>query len=424
MLLMVKPQQILWLVPIMLVIDLILMGPRGVAPDNHVRYLLFFATLVVLGYFALRNRRIWGDSIRLPLLLVSVFLICNAVWVLLIPMFAGGSVMTAWSDAKSLVFMVVPIVFVLASSDSDKPHVYLISMIVTLATLLGWFQLAIWFVGNIFPDIRALIGDALNDLFQAKSIYVGTMGDGFFRVFWISSIWLLPAIFYLPLVARNNALRLVCLIGLVGGVYVSYSRGIWIGLIIGVFALLALVLKQRSLEIKPDAFVIWLMIVIAGFLAVDSLQGGSAAQRAAALGSENDISMNVRIQQVRQLLEAWVARPWFGWGYGASIADIRDPSVPYSYEMVPFALLMKLGVIGTLSWVIFFLSIFVTSYRLLNNTPNEVSALLPALSAFLPASMTNPMLFNFVGMGILSVLVIHWIGIVSYDGLLESGVNR
>lgn len=419
-----KADQILWLVPIFLVIDLILLGPRGGAPDYYLRYLMFFAAVVVLGYFALRNRGSCGDSIRLPFLLIAFFVLCNAFWVLAMPVFAGGSVIMALSDSKSLVFLVMPLLFGLASSGRDKPYAYLVFIMVGLAGLLGWVQLVTWSLGNVVPDLRAFIGDVLSELFQAKSIYVGTMSDGFYRVFWISTIWLLPATFYLPLVVRNNALRLVCLIGFVGGVYVSYSRGIWIGLVIGVFVLAILTLKQRSGDIKPDAFLIWLLIVIGGFWGVDTLLGGSAAQRAAALGSEDDISMNVRIQQSIQLLAAWAERRWLGWGYGASIADIRDPSAPYSYEMVPFALLMKLGVIGVLGWVIFFLSIFFTSFRLLTKAPNEVSALLPALSAFLPASMTNPMLFNFVGMGVLSVLVIHWIGVVSRDGVLGVGARE
>jgi nitric oxide reductase large subunit len=73
------------------------------------------------------------------------------------------------------------------------------------------------------------------------------MPDGFFRVFWISSIWLPTALFWAPAAVRRPMARTAVQLALLAGIFVSYSRGIWLGLAAG--AMLASVAGLRPGEV-------------------------------------------------------------------------------------------------------------------------------------------------------------------------------
>ncbi|CAH0343191.1 hypothetical protein [Rhizobium sp. CECT 9324] len=113
----------------------------------------------------------------------------------------------------------------------------------------------------------------------------------------------------------------------------------------------------------------------------------------------------------RELLEMWRVRPWFGHGYGAYIPDlVRHQERPFLYEMVPFALLMKLGIVGFGLYCGFLAFV---SYRLwsLSADAGLALALLPAFVGYLCQIHTNPVFFSFTGMFIFSILLSLWISV-------------
>ncbi|MGJ4748423.1 hypothetical protein ACQV5M_18830, partial [Leptospira sp. SA-E8] len=94
----------------------------------------------------------------------------------------------------------------------------------------------------------------------------------------------------------------------------------------------------------------------------------------------------------------------------AYIADhVNHADRPFLYEMVPFALLMKLGLIG---FCIYLLFIFYPIYRLLISFKSlEVDKLIlmAGIVAFLIQIHTNPVFFSFTGMLIYSFFLWCWL---------------
>jgi hypothetical protein len=89
--------------------------------------------------------------------------------------------------------------------------------------------------GSLAPQFQSLAYLTLRRLFPGTEafLYVGPMPDGFFRVFWISSIWLPTALFWAPAAVRRPMARTAVQLALLAGIFVSYSRGIWLGLAAG-----------------------------------------------------------------------------------------------------------------------------------------------------------------------------------------------
>lgn len=142
--------------------------------------------------------------------------------------------------------------------------------------------------------------------------------------------------------------------------------------------------------------------------------------------SENDISVNVRIEQGKALWETWKQQLIFGYGYGMSSSVVRDAENPFTYEVMPLALLMKLGLVGVSGFFVFFGYVAFSLVKQSEIYFSETKALLSALTSFAVSSLSNPLLLNFVGMGILSFLLICWLYVFKpnddLSNLSENGV--
>lgn len=413
-----KAHVLFWVLPAIFLMENILGGPLGFAADFHGRYFLFVGALVSLILASLMRGGRAQTSVIAPLMLIVLFVVWNFVWATIIPLLNGTPLSWAISDASSLLGLSLVVAIVLATGGEFGGllcfYKWIVKWMVVGAVVLAWFQLIVWLLGTILPEYQGGLAANIKEIYSTHGLYVGLMPDGFFRVFWISSLWLIPALYYLPLVVKNRSVSLVSFIGIAGALLATYSRGIWIGILLGGVVWLTLRLaKLVRRRFTYRQFAVWIP-AFGIFVALFSFQAGPIVlERMNAITSSNDVSMVVRSEQVGDLLDSWQKAPLMGLGYGATAEKGGGRSLPFSYEMVPLALLMKLGVIGSVGFWGFFFIVAASALLVLKRHNFEaVSAFVGAFVSFLSSAVTNPLLFNFVGITILSVLLAHWVFLV------------
>jgi O-antigen ligase len=190
-------------------------------------------------------------------------------------------------------------------------------------------------------------------------------------------------------------------------IFISYTRGIWLALLISVGLIFILSFVNSKRPILNDFDDAALLAVALGII-IAAVFSPTVRDRVEGL-IDVDVSVSERLNQVEPLTAKWKERPILGNGYGAYVQGyVRDERTPYSYENVPAMLLMKLGVSGVLWFSGFFLVVVGSALRRIKDTPVEVTHLLAGLAALLITSMTNPYLISFVGMSVLGCLLIQW----------------
>lgn len=113
---------------------------------------------------------------------------------------------------------------------------------------------------------------------------------------------------------------------------------------------------------------------------------------------DNDPGANIRVAQMKDLIETWKLKPIFGWGDGADSLNVVRSNIEGVYELSYFALLMQRGIIGISIFFVQILWLYIMLIKLTKNytTWSFVSiSTLVGLTCFLIANATNPYLYNF-----------------------------
>ena len=131
------------------------------------------------------------------------------------------------------------------------------------------------------------------------------------------------------------------------------------------------------------------------------------------------ISNNIKLEQVKKLLNKWEKSPFFGFGYGSYVENyLRSAVAVYSYEMTAPALLMKIGIAGIFIWILFLAAMFI---NLLNSNGKshslKIAAWLSVFISFFLSLQTNPILFSYTGM---SVVLLLALSTYDHSGLTET----
>lgn len=402
---------VLLFAPAAYLIEVILGGPASlkVAP---VRYPLFVAATGSLAILWLLRPSIPTSALR-PCLAVFGFFVLNLIWATLVPTIQGTDLLNSFDEAKA--YLLVPPAILFAIQAVRDPQLFRrFQRIVIISTvILASVQSMIWVVGTVWPELRVPTIVGLNLIFRRpESIYVGPMPDGFFRVFWISSLWTLPSFFWALSGVMSPRARLPVSAVLLFAIVVSYSRGVWVALVLGLIAMLLVRVVQGHVpRLRPGHLVAaGIGVAVIGGALLWSGELERAGERLASTIETEDRSIGVRVEQVPHLLTLWRQHPILGGGYGAySPSHIRDVRAPYSYENMPYAILAKLGVLGG---TIFFGGLGLIALAAMavheSRTRHEAGYFVGAAAATLTAALTNPMLINFIGMTIICALLVQW----------------
>ncbi len=415
------PTAVLFL-PGCFVVQVILGGPSGVYGGVSVPLLLLGLSCGVL-LFALLIRGRLERAHLLPMLSIGGFLVLNGIWVAIVPVLTGTDMHWTLREAHSFIVL-VPVVLVLGLLRREQlaRTVARLQQIVVLTSLvLAAFQVGLWAVGTLFAEVNWAVPLVLGVIFPGATdqLFVGPIADGFFRVFWISTLWCVLGFFWTPIALPATRLRWLCQGLLVMDVFVAYSRGIWLGLLAGMLVAFGATLTGhrlgRTLARSAVMGLVGAGALVGVLTATGTLERGVTRFRSTT--SREDTSISARIEQAPYLLQLWYEHPVVGSGYGAySAGHLRSEEAPYSYEHMPYALLAKLGLLGVLVSGIFVSAWGLTAWEARRRAPSGAASFLGACVALLIAEMTNPMVLNFVSMSIFACLLLQWADLVSPYG--------
>jgi hypothetical protein len=215
------------------------------------------------------------------------------------------------------------------------------------------------------------------------------------------------------------------LIALLAGLVATFTRGYWLGAIIGlaIVAVAAHVSRRNTLEYVGGLAAIvliaggvtsalgWPLLQTVGARAVSAFNGTPFL----ALEADGDQSNAIKLAQARVLLGHISERPLLGWGFGSIASDYPNGST-YSYELYYLDRAYKTGVVGLLLLLSFPARLLLDSWRQLRQSipaPPGVSAReaavpLAVLVSVLVAGATNPYLAGAAGVAAL-ILPIAWL---------------
>jgi O-antigen ligase len=334
---------------------------------------------------------------------VLALFVWSVLWAALVPLLTGMQFEFVWAEADAIL-MLLPISLSLVVYGDMASFVRIRRIIVGLALVLAALQLAIWLVGTLRPEEATRLRSLLTGFYETESVYVGPMPDGTFRVFWISTLWCMLAFFWVPLAVHRRRWRALGYILLVGSFVASYSRGLWLAVPIGVAVALSIRHWRRPGRLGAASA----LLVLA---AIAATQIGFVATRFDS--DARDLSLSERREQIGPLVDLWMVHPWFGTGYGGFPGAGGSVEAPFSFEMVPLALLMKMGVVGITGLVLFWGVVFVSAISARAKNPAEVAAFTGGCVALLLFASTNPLFLNFVGMAVFGCLMLHVVAIHS-----------
>lgn len=179
---------------------------------------------------------------------------------------------------------------------------------------------------------------------------------GTFRAFMVTDVLFIPALVLLfarmhvnPRQGADAALAVLIL----GAVFLSHTRGIWLGVIAGcgVAMLLRLLIERPRVRVVMPFAAIALVLVLAALAVptvappiIDAFTGGQAEQ-----------SVSARLEQAPQLLDGFRSHPALGAGLGGVLPNgyRRSEDAPWSFELTYLQLLFQGGIvgIGLLAWL-------------------------------------------------------------------------
>ena len=195
---------------------------------------------------------------------------------------------------------------------------------------------------------------------------------------------------------------LVSLVGLLA----TYTRGAWMGFVVGVLALIPATRKGR-----------WLLLGGLIVLGLTTLAGPQhLRQRFLTMGDPDDPTVKERVYMWRSGLTMWRQHPVLGVGPGGVKREYESYALPEAVKKrtghvhnTPLQVLVERGVLGLAAWVWIWAAFYARGIRLLRRLPSEarqeralVAGSLAAITGFLIAGLSE---YNF---GDSEVVMVAW----------------
>jgi hypothetical protein len=397
---------------VFLIIDLALFGPGIVLPVLGVtaRRLVFVG---IFGLFILRHILSARAMTVAQLLLLATVACITVIWTVAIPSAYGFAVSDSLADVLPWTSLLLLVFWPWDAWPSVSKWIAFSQFIVRISLLLAAIHIAVWALlvsGVISNSMLSLVtygltgGDPSDDSF----IKVAAMAEeNRHRVYWSSSIFMLCGLYFLVANGRTGSrIWWVIRVGLLAfALWITQIRG-FLGAA-AIFVALAPVLRFMDQPLLSGrnpvgVLLIWVVFV----LSVSAAINPSLLQ---SIGLSRDVSDVARVEQAEALLAAFSAHPFFGTGFGSySTALVRSSEVMYSYELVFYALLMKLGLVGlgAISATLLLSLNVVRLDEFARLNPVRHSYWVAFTAGFWFAGATNPLAVNFVGMAVLLLLLI------------------
>lgn len=419
-----------------LVCSSILGGPLGILSrgERHVLLALItaFSFLMLamdkssdLAHFSRRHRVVYAPASCILFALL---------WILLPVADDVGTLRFALLDAQSLLMLPITTLVFLAMRRQPENLWPVLKLSIALSVVLAFVQTIVWLFLRLNPLPHTEIYNLVEAVFhttESIAIIEQPSNEGsYWRVVWISSYWLIPAVFLTPVILKRFSAIFFAELFYGVAILASYTKGIWLALVIGVLFLLFLAVVPSPLHRRAQPLKSWLFASLGltssllFVLILDGAQGNAQmllARLYAPVASSQvvmstppsvkDESTTERVEQTKRLMEKWREKPILGHGFGAYVkTHFSHDERPFLYEMLPVALLMKLGAVG-LSLYLLFLAFVIKRLYSLSKNDGFAHALSAAYLSFLVQVHTNPVFFSFTGMLIFSIILFCWLSL-------------
>ncbi len=366
--------------------------------------------------------------------------VSTAISLFVIPRLSGGSLTLAKNEAFNCLCMMLyyfPLGFLIRRKELSflrlEQILRVLLFLFSLEHIFFYIGQSIYgsFIDEMFDLIRSVVGESA----VLPEIILGH--GGYARVMFITSIYILAGMY---LVFRRLP-KFTVADGLMLGVHVTallatITKSLWYGVIIGLFAFSVCYIIYwcrkknakhtfRFLGILAGMFALVLILnatIFNNMIAVRMSNSFTTTETASEDEDEEDeedylaaldragaaISNDIKIEQTEKLLNKWLTRPLYGYGYGSYITGyLRSYDSPQSYEMQLPALLMKTGIIGVGLLVLAILAMIISLCKAAKkyNDPISVFAWLFLLLAFGFTVQTNPLLLSYNGISMVIFLM-------------------
>lgn len=429
------------IVTVLIFIEFVL-GGLGHLFGIPIRKGLFVVGIVFSVYMIFREKIKVEKRFLVPIVVVCIYLAYGSI----IGLINGNSLGDIFSDVNSflgIIYILLLIAYVKGRNENiDK----IINVFVNCAVIVAIMTITLFFVSRIYlPNNLEIIVtyNNLNSKLQYGFISGLVMSNNYARVYLYNGIFmqLAAAIMFIKLFNKDkNVFGIVKLAILLVGIYVSNTRGFWlgtIGVVVIAFAYYLWRFRRDKLTLKNILISVIPIILVAVILpktivAVSPEQNlpnssGTIKDRIESIGDfENDESNKVRAIQLRFLVDRIKAKPVLGWGFGAHIDEYPQymednnlqPVSSSSFELYYVELLFKTGVVGIeifFGYLIFnFIKLLNLLFRRTLEKKDEqvlVGWTIGTMS-ILASSITNPYI---AGLSVFFVLVMEVYLIQLYD---------
>lgn len=428
-------------VTILIFIEFVL-GGLGHVFGLPIRKGLFVVGILFSIYMIFREKIKIEKVFLIPIIVVCIYLEYGSI----IGLINRNSLGDIFSDVNSflgIIYILLLIAYVKGRNENiDK----IINVFVNCAVIVAIMTITLFFVSRIYlPNNLEIIVtyNNLNSKLQYGFISGLVMSNNYARVYLYNGIFmqLAAAIMFIKLFNKDkNVFGIVKLAILLVGIYVSNTRGFWLGTI-GVVVISMIYylwrfkkfnLTLRNIVIALIPLILVSVIIPKTIVAVSPEQNlpnssGSIKDRIESISDfENDESNKVRAIQLKFLVNRIKEKPILGWGFGAHIEEYPQymidnnlqPVSSTSFELYYIELLFKTGIIGILIFFGYLVFNFVKLIVLLfkkNLRMRDEQVLVGwtiGTMSILASSITNPYI---AGLSVFFVLVMEVYLIQLYD---------
>lgn len=428
-------------VTILIFIEFVL-GGLGHVFGLPIRKGLFVVGILFSIYMIFREKIKIEKVFLIPIIVVCIYLAYGSI----IGLINRNSLGDIFSDVNSflgIIYILLLIVYVKGRNENiDK----IINVFVNCAVIVAIMTITLFFVSRIYlPNNLEIIVtyNNLNSKLQYGFISGLVMSNNYARVYLYNGIFmqLAATIMFIKLFNKDkNVFGILKLAILLVGIYVSNTRGFWLGTIGAVVISMIYYLWRfkkfnltlRNIVIALIPLILVSVIIPKTIVAVSPEQNlpnssGSIKDRIESISDfENDESNKVRAIQLKFLVNRIKEKPILGWGFGAHIEEYPQymidnnlqPVSSTSFELYYIELLFKTGIIGILIFFGYLVFNFVKLIVLLfkkNLRMRDEQVLVGwtiGTMSILASSITNPYI---AGLSVFFVLVMEVYLIQLYD---------
>ena len=359
------------IVTVLIFIEFIL-GGLGHILGLPIRKGLFVIGILFSIYMIFRERIKVEKRFLIPIIVVCIYVAYGSI----IGLINGNSLGDIFSDVNSFLGIFYILLLIAYVKGRNENINKILDIFVNSAVIVAIITIILFVVSRIYlPNDLQIIAtyNDLNSKLQYGFISGLVLSNNYARVYLYNGIFmqLAVAITFIKLFNKERNLSgIIKLSLLLIGIYVSNTRGFWLGTI-GVVALsIAYYLwrvRKYNLTIKNILVAIIPLILVAVILPktivpVSANQNlpqssGSIKDRIESITDfENDESNKVRAIQLRFLVDKIKEKPVLGWGFGSHIYEYPQymeenglQSVnSSSFELYYVELMFKTGVVGIL----------------------------------------------------------------------------